>query len=344
MGCCTWFFSLNVTWPFHTVSKDLGMTWSAPRNISGMVKRPGWGWMAMGPNHGLVMKRGRLLVPFNTFPAESKVVTEVVQTHCAAIGECAHYMNADGLGTVNVKFTVSNTADPSEPELTGTLGVNVREVPQFLAAGDRSGVIYSDDQGETWRLGGQVYTMPGSSECVVEEVGDEVLMSFRIEDLRTSGGCRHMARSVDGGESFPSWYVPSARHYEQTCVPDPTCQGSLLSLGGGQVVLTSGPTFSVRENLTIHLSTDRGRTFQRLLQINDGTAGYSDLVKLGETSEAWSVGVLVETSSFRNWHSASQIFAAFEVPKPKVAEDAGPVRRMSVEVSMVEDSVGIGMF
>mmetsp|Transcript_75754 Transcript_75754/g.213377 ORF Transcript_75754/g.213377 Transcript_75754/m.213377 type:complete len:301 (-) Transcript_75754:79-981(-) len=300
-----------------------------------MVKRPGWGWMATGPNHGLVTKHGRLIVPFNTFPAESKVVTEVVQTHCAAIGECAHYMNADGSGALSVKFIVSNTADPSEPELTATL-VNVSAVPQFLAAGGRSGVFYSDDQGETWRLGGQVYTMPGSSECVVEEVGDEVLMSFRIEDLRTSGGCRHMARSIDGGESFPSWYVPSAGPpFEQACVPDPTCQGSLLSLGSGQVVLTSGPTFSVRQNLTIHRSTDLGRTFQRLLQVNDGAAGYSDLVRLGETSEAWSVGVLVETSSSPEWLAASLIFAAFEVPKPKAAEAAEiawRVRQMIIEV------------
>ncbi|MFC4035582.1 exo-alpha-sialidase [Streptomyces polygonati] len=44
---------------FVQISADAGATWSARREITASVKRPGWLWFATGPGHGLTLTRGR---------------------------------------------------------------------------------------------------------------------------------------------------------------------------------------------------------------------------------------------------------------------------------------------
>ncbi|MFB7503429.1 sialidase family protein [Streptomyces broussonetiae] len=50
-------------WVQH--SDDDGLTWSAPREITAQVKRPGWRWYATTPGHALQLASGRVLVPAN---------------------------------------------------------------------------------------------------------------------------------------------------------------------------------------------------------------------------------------------------------------------------------------
>ncbi|WP_052573468.1 sialidase family protein [Haloferula sp. BvORR071] len=60
-------FCRNNTEAFHSVSTDDGLTWSPRKDITPVVKREGWGWIATGPVHGIQLKRGaqagRLLIP-----------------------------------------------------------------------------------------------------------------------------------------------------------------------------------------------------------------------------------------------------------------------------------------
>ena len=48
-------------------SRDEGVTWSAPQDITPAVKDPAWGWFATGPGHGIQLAhgrhRGRLVIP-----------------------------------------------------------------------------------------------------------------------------------------------------------------------------------------------------------------------------------------------------------------------------------------
>lgn len=52
---------------FITKSIDDGLTWSKPVEITGDVKKPGWGWYATGPGVGIQLRRGthkgRLVIP-----------------------------------------------------------------------------------------------------------------------------------------------------------------------------------------------------------------------------------------------------------------------------------------
>ena len=55
---------------FQTISDDLGLTWSSPKEITAEVKRENWNWYAVGPGGALVMEynpthRGRIIVPAN---------------------------------------------------------------------------------------------------------------------------------------------------------------------------------------------------------------------------------------------------------------------------------------
>ncbi|MGW0880411.1 sialidase family protein [Streptomyces sp. NPDC002671] len=50
-------------WVQH--SDDDGTTWSAPREITTQVKKPGWRWYATTPGHALQLRTGRVVVPAN---------------------------------------------------------------------------------------------------------------------------------------------------------------------------------------------------------------------------------------------------------------------------------------
>ncbi|MEU9475215.1 sialidase family protein [Streptomyces sp. NPDC048191] len=50
-------------WVQH--SDDDGVSWSAPREITAQVKKPGWRWYATTPGHALRLSTGRVLVPAN---------------------------------------------------------------------------------------------------------------------------------------------------------------------------------------------------------------------------------------------------------------------------------------
>ncbi|MDT3399664.1 sialidase family protein [Streptomyces sp. B1866] len=52
-------------------SADAGATWSAPKEITGAAKRPGWRWYATGPGAGTALASGRLVIPANHTAAGS---------------------------------------------------------------------------------------------------------------------------------------------------------------------------------------------------------------------------------------------------------------------------------
>lgn len=135
-----------------------------------------------------------------------------------------------------------------------------------------SHVIYSDDHGATWRIGGIVEE--GTNECAVVELADGSLYincrNYRGEKRRA------YARSEDGGLSF------TPRAWDDTLV-EPICQAGMvgLPLGDGEVgILFSNPASTERERLTVRLSMDGGRTWPLARVLHEGSAAYSDLAVL----------------------------------------------------------------
>lgn len=156
-----------------------------------------------------------------------------------------------------------------------------------------SHVIYSDDHGKTWTIGGEPDDKCfNESQCVELSNGD-VMVNMR--NYRGGGGesprQRGVAISNDGGETFGAYY------HDETLI-EPICQASILRYSWpedptGSIILFSNPASRAdRVNLTARLSSDEGKTWTASRQIHDGGSAYSCLVKLPDGSigllyEAW---------------------------------------------------------
>ncbi len=136
-------------------------------------------------------------------------------------------------------------------------------------------VIFSDDHGATWQIGG--IADEGTNESTVVETADGWLyLNCRNKVARVEGGnYRAVAWSWDGGESFSPIVHDAA-------LPEPICQASVCRLSteaehGQNRVLFSNPASATRDHLTVRLSTDECRTWPVSRVLHAGPAAYSDL-------------------------------------------------------------------
>lgn len=131
----------------------------------------------------------------------------------------------------------------------------------------QSGVIYCDDDGVTWKTGRLVQPEVSQlNECsVIERKDGSLLLNMRA----LGAGFRAVSESTDGGET---WSVP-VLDKNLIC---PTCQASIQRLSDDEIIFTN-PASKKRNNLTIRLSRDEGKTWPVSRVIDKGHSGYSDL-------------------------------------------------------------------
>lgn len=162
-----------------------------------------------------------------------------------------------------------------------------------LRSGDyESHTIYSDDHGESWRLGDTV--RGNTSECQVAERRDgSVYLNARtLRDVHR----RTVAESIDRGTSWQN-----ARYESE--LYDAPCQAALYSLpkrgkSDKPVWLFSHPAGPTRINLTVRISHDEGKTWPVSRRIVAGSSGYSSLTLMPNGS----IGCLFEVWRDRNNH------------------------------------------
>ena len=158
--------------------------------------------------------------------------------------------------------------------------------------------IHSDDDGDTWQLGGEIPD-PLGNECQVVELADGRLMlnsrSYRGKQ------CRALAFSDDGGGTWSGLT-------DEPALPEPVCQGSILRYsdpldGEPSRLLFANPADRAkRETGTVRLSLDEGATWCRSAVLVPGSFGYSCLARLADGT----IGCLYETADCREIR-----FAAF---------------------------------
>jgi len=141
-----------------------------------------------------------------------------------------------------------------------------------------SHVIYSDDHGATWKLGGAAG--PAVNECEVVELADgKLMLNMRNYDKRQR--CRAVATSVDQGQTW------SAVSHDATLI-EPICQASIrrYSLAGPQsrnVLLFLNPAQTKgRKAMTLRASYDEGKTWPVAKLVWAGPAAYSCLAVRGD--------------------------------------------------------------
>ena len=141
-----------------------------------------------------------------------------------------------------------------------------------------SHIIYSDDRGATWKIGGVAEDK--TNESAVAELKDGSLLL----NMRSYHGKyrRAIQRSRDGGITW------SPLTFDDTLI-EPVCQASLISAGRGRL-LFSNPAATTRTHLTVRLSKDSGVTWSASRLFYEGPSAYSSLAMLpGRT-----VGLLYE--------------------------------------------------
>jgi sialidase-1 len=150
----------------------------------------------------------------------------------------------------------------------------------------RSHVFFSDDHGATWTLGGE--SVEGTNESQVVELTDgRIMLNMRNHPSKPEN-FRAVALSNDEGVSF------AKPRYDRTLI-EPPAQASLLRLSSASTgdrdrLLFANPASTSREQMTVRLSYDDGRTWPISGVLHDGPAAYSSLVVLPNRT----IGVLYE--------------------------------------------------
>jgi sialidase-1 len=148
-----------------------------------------------------------------------------------------------------------------------------------------SHLVSSDDHGTTWQLGA-VDTHAADdplhpNECVAVVLTDGRLYVNARDQNGSDPATRTIAFSSDGGETFDAPFAPERN------ITSPVVQNSLIRLAAidhgdsRNILVYCGPGHPTeRRDLTMLLSFDEGKSWERKTVIHSGPAAYSDLVKL----------------------------------------------------------------
>ena len=154
-----------------------------------------------------------------------------------------------------------------------------------------AGIMYSKDQGKTWKM--HNYARTNTTEAQVAEVEPGVLM-LNMRDNRK--GSRAVSITKDLGKT---WIEHES---SRKALQEPVCMASLISvkakdnvLGKDLLIFSNPNTTKGRHSLTIKISLDSGVTWlpeHQLLLDEDDNWGYSCLTMVDKET----IGILYESS------------------------------------------------
>jgi sialidase-1 len=159
----------------------------------------------------------------------------------------------------------------------------------------RSHIIFSDDHGATWQLGG-IEDEKTNESTIVERADGSLLHNMRSYRKKNR---RAVATSADGGATWSPVTLDEA-------LIEPVCQASILrgtwpEAGERSRILFSNPASTKRNKMTVRVSYDEGATWPVSKLIYPGPAAYSSLVMLPDKS----VGCLFECGQTNSYETIS---------------------------------------
>lgn len=155
-------------------------------------------------------------------------------------------------------------------------------------------LLLSDDEGVNWRIGASIDADGEgddySNECsAVELVGQPNAV---LVNARTLASHRVQLLSLDGGSTFSG--APQLKHD----LPQPLdgCEGAMVQLPNGTLLLSNPAALTLRFNLTLHASHDQGASWLPIAVIDEQPSAYSALAVWPNTSggKLTTVGLLYE--------------------------------------------------
>lgn len=166
----------------------------------------------------------------------------------------------------------------------------------------RSHVIYSDDHGKTWQIGGVVGEKV--NECQVVELANGSLLinmrSYHGENRRA------ISTSGDGGLTW------SEIELDPTLI-EPVCQASFIRYDENRL-LFSNPASTKREKMTVRISYDEGKTWAVSKVLYTGPSAYSCLTVLPDSQSGrphYTIGCFYERGGQSSYEKIT--FARFPI-------------------------------
>jgi sialidase-1 len=265
-------------------STDGGRSWSPSRTIR-FVPEGGVGDSSLL----LDSRTGRVWCFFNFGPPGIGTMTAVPGERTGPHTLQVHAMHSDddGLHWSDPVDLSPQFKGPAWQAMFATSGTHFQTsrgryiVP--LVMRDSSGVfhslnIYSDDSGQTWRAGDIIAA--GTDESKALELADGTVM----QNMR-NGKTRAIALSMDGGINF------GPVSHDST-LPDPSCNAGLARYRHGHqdLLIFTNAASTKRENLTVSISEDSGKSWPHRRVLNAGPSAYSTVIPL----RGGDIGVLYE--------------------------------------------------
>ncbi len=149
-------------------------------------------------------------------------------------------------------------------------------------------VFGSDDHGSSWQVI-DTPIQPADESKIVELSGGHWMVNSRVNKL----GMRYSHVSADQGKTWIS--------QAETSLPDPGCNASVIRYKGAQnekpgsyLIFSNANSPDRRENLSIRLSMDEGKTWSAGKTIYPGSAAYSDLTVLNDGD----IGLVYEKDNY----------------------------------------------
>ncbi|MCA9261420.1 MAG: exo-alpha-sialidase [Planctomycetales bacterium] len=180
-------------------SKDDGVTWSEPRNVTPQVKRPEWCLLLQGPGKGIAMRDGTLV-----FAAQFQDVPQAQRLPRSTVLYSTDHGDSWQIGAGAFDDTTEAQVIELEP---GRLMLNAR-----YNRAPRRVVMITDDLGKTWRehpTSRNALVEPGACMAslihVDHDAGDpqgrRLLFSNPQSEQRRENMTLQL--SLDGGETWP---------------------------------------------------------------------------------------------------------------------------------------------
>ncbi|MDG3581112.1 MULTISPECIES: sialidase family protein [Galbibacter] len=174
-----------------------------------------------------------------------------------------------------------------------------------------SHVIYSDDHGGSWKIGG-ISPEPQTNECEIAELSNGSLM-LNMRNSNSGDKRRKVAISQDGGENWDYLGLDNTliTPIVQASLHRYSFEGDLID---ENILLFSNPAdFNDRKNMTVRLSNDDGQTWSKSLMLHNGFAAYSDLANYKD----YRAAILYETGETEDDRYDGISFETFSLDKLK---------------------------
>lgn len=187
--------------------------------------------------------------------------------------------------------------------------------------GSFSHVIYSDDHGKTWKLGGSA-AQGGNESCVVELSDGTVMLNMRNargKNEKSPSHERAVALSKDGGETF-------GKTSHDPALIEPICEASIVRYSWpgkgqkGRILFANPANREQRTDMTIRISYDEGKTWPVSQLIHKGWSCYSAITPL----PGGDVGLLYEAGDRARYDRLDFVRASLDwisTGKDKAAAD-----------------------